>query len=62
MSGRRINKDSPLKERLQLNKLDSSKPDVPKRPELPLRLNARREKLKLRPSESKERRRWRRED
>lgn len=62
LSGKRGNSNLPLKERLQLNKLDSKEPDVKRRQESPLKLNARREKLKLRPSESKGRKKWRRED
>ena len=62
LSGRRSNSNLPLKERLQLNKLDSKEPDVKRRQELLLKLNARREKLRLRPSESKERKNLRRED
>ena len=62
VSGRRSNSNLQLKERLQLNKLDSKEPDVKRRQELLLKLNARREKLRLRPSESKERKNLRRED
>lgn len=55
-------KDSPLKERLQLKLLDSNKPGVKKKPDLLLRLNARREKPNLKPGESKEKRRSRLEE